>query len=73
MEGAMEAAFDFFALSKEEKQKFASTDVHKPVRYGVCPTDDRVVKPCDFLKQHPLQDWISHIPINIGKRWEKMQ
>lgn len=61
----MEAALGFFALPQEEKQVFASTDVRKPVRYGVCPTDDdKVIKRRDFLKQyaHPLQDWIRYWP-----------
>ena len=55
MSSALDAAANFFAL---EKKEYASEDGHQPVRYGVCPEDERIIKPRDFLKQyaHPLDE-----------------
>ncbi|ONK73521.1 uncharacterized protein A4U43_C04F32500 [Asparagus officinalis] len=72
--GALEAAAGFFALSEEEKKEYASEDVHQPVRYGVCTKDDRIIKPRDFLKQYanPLDEWIKFWPHSPPDYREKM-
>jgi len=61
-------ASDFFKLPTEEKVKFMSNDVKKPVRYGTSlkDGDDKFQLWRVFLKHyaHPLSDWIHLWPKN---------
>ncbi|OAY69596.1 Hyoscyamine 6-dioxygenase [Ananas comosus] len=71
MKGALEAASDFFALSKEAKGQFASDDIRRPVRYETGTKDG---KARSFLKHyaHPLSDWIHLWPAEPPSYREKM-
>ncbi|RWR87332.1 protein DMR6-LIKE OXYGENASE 1-like protein [Cinnamomum micranthum f. kanehirae] len=61
IEGAMEAASEFFNLPVDEKMLLMSGDVKKPVRYGTSlnHVKDTVYFWRDFLKHysHPLSKW----------------
>lgn len=61
-------AFSFFNLPTQEKLKFKSNDVYKPVRYGTSLKDglDKVQFWRVFLKHyaHPLDAWIDSWPEN---------
>ncbi|KAE9465030.1 hypothetical protein C3L33_03040, partial [Rhododendron williamsianum] len=68
LDGALSSAFDFFRLPTEEKSKFMSNDVHKPVRYGTSLKDgvDKIQFWRVFLKHYayPLEDWVMSWPEN---------
>lgn len=69
LDGALSTALSFFNLPNEEKVKFMSNDVHKPVRYGTTSLKDGVdkVQPLRVLLKHyahPLKDWIEQWPAN---------
>lgn len=68
IEGAMEAASEFFNLPVEEKMPLMSGDVKKPVRYGTSlnHVKDTVYFWRDFLKHysHPLSKWVNLWPSN---------
>lgn len=68
MDKALGAADDFFHLPTNEKMKFMSSDVHKPVRYGTSIKDgvDKIQYWRVFLKHYanPLNDWILSWPEN---------
>ncbi|XP_031280203.1 flavanone 3-dioxygenase 3 [Pistacia vera] len=68
LDEALSSAFDFFKLPAEEKVKFMSNDVYKPVRYGTSLKDriDKIQFWRVFLKHyaHPLDDWIDSWPQN---------
>ncbi|ONK65766.1 uncharacterized protein A4U43_C06F760 [Asparagus officinalis] len=59
MNDALEAASIFFDLSAEEKEKFASDDRSKLLRYRANPKDD-ISRARDILKFYaqPLSEWI---------------
>ncbi|XP_010680487.2 2-oxoglutarate-dependent dioxygenase 21, chloroplastic [Beta vulgaris subsp. vulgaris] len=66
MDKALSAADEFFHLPTNEKMKFMSSDVHKPVRYGTSIKDgvDKIQYWRVFLKHYanPLNDWILSWP-----------
>ena len=68
LDKALAAADGFFRLPAEEKLKFMSSDVHKPVRYGTSIKDgvDKIQFWRIFLKTyaHPLKDWLQFWPHN---------
>lgn len=70
LEEAISAASSFFNQPMEQKVKFMSGDVHKPVRYGTGFNFKEGVERTQywrlFLKHyaHPLQDWIGSWPEN---------
>ena len=63
MDCALEAASDFFKLPSETKEKFASEDLRRPVRYDTS-SKDSISMPRAFLKHyaHPLSEWIQYWP-----------
>lgn len=63
MDGAVEAASDFFKLPSETKQEFASDDIRQPVRYGTSSKDGTHMSRA-FLKHyaHPLSEWMKYWP-----------
>ncbi|KAJ3681804.1 hypothetical protein LUZ60_014377 [Juncus effusus] len=73
MNGALEAASAFFELHPDEKTKFASNDVKRPVRYedGLKGSEN---KPRLLLKHYanPLADWVHLWPPNPPYYREKM-
>ncbi|KAL9245614.1 hypothetical protein vseg_019243 [Gypsophila vaccaria] len=68
LDRALKAADKFFQLPADEKMKFMSRDVHKPVRYATSLRDgiDKIQFWRVFLKQYanPLEDWIQEWPEN---------
>ncbi|KAJ0589768.1 putative flavanone 3-dioxygenase [Helianthus annuus] len=76
MKDALDAAEDFFNLPSDEKTRFASTDVHEPVRYGTSVNHgtDKVFYWRDFIKHYanPISDWIHLWPSNPPTYKEKM-
>lgn len=68
LDGALDAAFNFFKLPTTEKVKFMSNDVHKAVRYGSSLKDglDKLQYWRVFLKHYayPLDEWIQQWPTN---------
>ncbi|XP_075111271.1 flavanone 3-dioxygenase 3-like isoform X2 [Nicotiana tabacum] len=76
LDGALSAAFGFFDLATEDKEKIMSNDVYKPVRYGTSLKDgeDKVQFWRVFLKHYanPLIDWIKLWPENPPDYREKM-
>lgn len=68
LDGALSTAFDFFKLPSEEKMKFMSGDVHRPVRYSTSLKDgiDEIQFWRVILKHyaHPLDHWIDFWPKN---------
>ncbi|KAL7585960.1 flavanone 3-dioxygenase 3 [Lactuca sativa] len=72
---ALESAFNFFNLPTNEKEKYMSNDVHKPVRYGTSIKDgeDKIQFWRVFLKlyAHPLSEWIKQWPSNPPDYREK--
>lgn len=65
MKGALEAATEFFELSTEHKEKFASDDIRQPIRYDTSSRDG-ISLARSFLKHYsnPLEDWIHCWPAN---------
>jgi isopenicillin N synthase-like dioxygenase len=63
MDGAFEAALDFFKLPSEIKEEFASDDLRQPVRYDTS-SKDGISMSRAFLKHyaHPLSDWMQYWP-----------
>lgn len=63
MDGAVEAASDFFKLPSEVKEEFASDDLRQPVRYDTS-SKDGISMSRAFLKHyaHPLSDWVQYWP-----------
>ncbi|WVZ87593.1 hypothetical protein U9M48_034204 [Paspalum notatum var. saurae] len=59
MKDALDVALEFFALSTEHKEKFASVDIQRPIRYDTSSRDG-ISKVRSFLKHYanPLQDWV---------------
>ncbi|GAV72649.1 2OG-FeII_Oxy domain-containing protein/DIOX_N domain-containing protein [Cephalotus follicularis] len=76
LDEAITLAIGFFKLPTEEKMKFMSTDVYKPVRYATSLTGevDGVQLCRAFLKlySHPLKDYIDDWPNNPPDYREKM-
>ncbi|KAK9292516.1 hypothetical protein L1049_020489 [Liquidambar formosana] len=76
LDGALSSAFDFFDLPAEEKLKYMSNNVHKPVRFGTSLKDgvDKIQFWRVFLKHyaHPLKDWVGLWPQNPPNYREKM-
>lgn len=76
LDKALAAAYGFFNLPAEEKLKFMSSDVHKPVRYGTSIKDgvERIQFWRMFLKTyaHPLKDWLQFWPHNPPNYREDM-
>ncbi|KAI6696148.1 hypothetical protein NL676_016267 [Syzygium grande] len=76
MDKALHAASSFFDLPTEEKMKYMSNDVHKPVRYVTSLKDgsDKIQFWRVFLKHyaHPLEHWMGHWPENPPHYREKM-
>ncbi|XP_021714029.1 flavanone 3-dioxygenase 3-like [Chenopodium quinoa] len=68
LDKALGAADEFFHLPADEKLKFMSKDVHKPVRYGTSLKDgvDKIQFWRVFLKHYanPLNDWVQSWPEN---------
>ena len=63
MDGAIEAASEFFKLPSEMKEEFASDDLRQPVRYDTS-SKDGISMSRAFLKHyaHPLSDWMQYWP-----------
>jgi isopenicillin N synthase-like dioxygenase len=63
MDGAFEAALDFFKLPSEIKEEFASDDLRQPVRYDTS-SKDGISMSRAFLKHyaHHLSDWMQYWP-----------
>nr|XP_043625765.1 flavanone 3-dioxygenase 3-like [Erigeron canadensis] len=68
MEDALAISKEFFQLPSEEKMKFASGNVHDPVRYGTSMNHVRDNVFCwrDFLKHYanPISEWSHTWPLN---------
>lgn len=68
LDDALSAAFEFFKLPAQEKMKYMSNDVHKPVRYSTSLKDEagKIQFWRAFLKHysHPLETWIGSWPDN---------
>jgi isopenicillin N synthase-like dioxygenase len=64
MNGALEAALEFFDMSTEHKEVFASDDIRGPIRYDTSARDG-ISKSRSFLKHYanPLEDWIKFWPM----------
>lgn len=73
MDGAMAAAAEFFEMSNESKEEFASTDIRHPVRYDTSSRDG-ISKARSFFKHYanPLPDWVSFWPLQPPSYREKM-
>ncbi|PUZ49400.1 hypothetical protein GQ55_7G323000 [Panicum hallii var. hallii] len=73
MKGALEAASEFFKLSKEHKEKFVSADVQQPIRYDMSSRDG-ISTARSLLKHYanPLEDWVQFWPINPPTYRKKM-
>ncbi|XP_044326698.1 flavanone 3-dioxygenase 3-like [Triticum aestivum] len=65
MDGAVEAASDFFKLPSETKEEFASDDLRRPVRYDTS-SKDGISMSRAYLKHyaHPLGEWMQYWPEN---------
>lgn len=65
MDGAVEAASDFFKLPSETKEEFASDDLRRPVRYDTS-SKDGISMSRSYLKHyaHPLSEWKQYWPEN---------
>uniref|UniRef100_A0A0D9WAW3 Fe2OG dioxygenase domain-containing protein n=1 Tax=Leersia perrieri TaxID=77586 RepID=A0A0D9WAW3_9ORYZ len=63
MDGAVEAASEFFKLPSEIKEEYASDDIRQPVRYDTS-SKDGISMSRAFLKHyaHPLCDWLQYWP-----------
>ncbi|KAM0878401.1 hypothetical protein ACQ4PT_034894 [Festuca glaucescens] len=63
MDGAFQAALDFFRLPSEIKEEFASDDLRQPVRYDTS-SKDGISMSRAFLKHyaHPLSNWMQYWP-----------
>ncbi|KAK6925745.1 Isopenicillin N synthase-like, Fe(2+) 2OG dioxygenase domain [Dillenia turbinata] len=78
LDAVLSSAFKLFELSTEEKMKFSSNDVHKPVRYGTTlmlkDGVDRIPFWRSFFKHYsyPLNDWIQMWPTNPPDYRENM-
>ncbi|KAL6651846.1 hypothetical protein ACP70R_010771 [Stipagrostis hirtigluma subsp. patula] len=73
MKGALEAASEFFQLSTEHKEEFASADIRQPIRYDTSSRDG-ISKARSFLKHYanPLEDWIQFWPMHPPTYRKKM-
>uniref|UniRef100_A0A0D9ZS48 Fe2OG dioxygenase domain-containing protein n=1 Tax=Oryza glumipatula TaxID=40148 RepID=A0A0D9ZS48_9ORYZ len=73
MNGALEAASEFFQLSTERKEEFASDDIRQPIRYDTSSRDG-ISMSRSFLKHYanPLDDWIKFWPTQPPTYREKM-
>jgi len=73
MKGTLEAASEFFELSTEHKEKFASADVQQPIRYDTSSRDG-ISTARSLLKHYanPLEDWVQFWPINPPTYRKKM-
>ncbi|CAO2036941.1 unnamed protein product [Urochloa humidicola] len=73
MKGALEAASEFFELSPEYKESFASTDIRRPIRYDTSSRDG-ISKARSFLKHYanPLEDWVQYWPMYPPSYRKKM-
>jgi isopenicillin N synthase-like dioxygenase len=63
MDSALEAASEFFKLPSETKEKFASEELRRPVRYDTS-SKDSISMSRAFLKHyaHPISEWIQYWP-----------
>ncbi|XP_073365417.1 flavanone 3-dioxygenase 3-like [Aegilops tauschii subsp. strangulata] len=63
MDGAVDAASDFFKLPSETKEEFASDDLRRPVRYDTS-SKDGISMSRAYLKHyaHPLSEWVQYWP-----------
>ncbi|CAL5029431.1 unnamed protein product [Urochloa decumbens] len=73
MKGALEAASEFFELSPEYKELFASEDIRRPIRYDTSSRDG-ISKARSFLKHYanPLEDWEQYWPMHPPSYRKKM-
>jgi len=73
MKGALEAASEFFELSTEHKEMFASADIQQPIRYDTSSRDG-ISMARSLLKHYanPLEDWVQFWPINPPTYRKKM-
>ncbi|KAL6651849.1 hypothetical protein ACP70R_010774 [Stipagrostis hirtigluma subsp. patula] len=73
MKGALEAASEFFELSTEHKEEFASNDIRQPIRYDTSSRDG-ISLARSFLKLYanPLDDWIQFWPAHPPTYRKKM-
>ncbi|XP_047063545.1 2-oxoglutarate-dependent dioxygenase 21, chloroplastic-like [Lolium rigidum] len=73
MDGALEAASEFFDMSTRYKEVHASDDIRSPVRYDTTSRDG-ISKSRSFLKHYanPLDDWINLWPMQPATYREKM-
>ncbi|CAM0902310.1 unnamed protein product [Alopecurus aequalis] len=73
MDGALEAASEFFHMSTEHKEVFASDDIRSPIRYDTSAKDG-ISKSRAFLKHYanPLEDWINLWPMQPATYRKKM-
>ncbi|CAH1448172.1 unnamed protein product [Lactuca virosa] len=76
MKDALDSAEEFFNLPSDKKMCYASTDVHKPVRYGTSLNHgtDKVLYWRDFIKHYanPISEWIHLWPSDPPSYKEKM-
>ncbi|KZV51916.1 hypothetical protein F511_09180 [Dorcoceras hygrometricum] len=78
LDGALSVASDFFNLPSQDKAKFYSPDIHRPVRYSTSFKDVGAAGQARswraFLKHyaHPLQEWIGLWPQNPPLYREKI-
>ncbi|CAM0902311.1 unnamed protein product [Alopecurus aequalis] len=73
MTGALEAASEFFDMSAERKEVFASDDIRSPIRYDTS-AQDGISKSRAFLKHYanPLEEWINFWPMQPATYRKKM-
>ncbi|KAL6844149.1 hypothetical protein ACP4OV_025822 [Aristida adscensionis] len=73
MKGALDAASEFFKLSTEDKEEFASADIRQPIRYDTSSRDG-ISKARSFLKHYanPLEEWVQYWPMHPPTYRKKM-
>ncbi|KAF7019373.1 hypothetical protein CFC21_032550 [Triticum aestivum] len=73
MDGALEAASEFFDMPAERKAAFACADIRSPVRYDTS-SKDGISKARSFLKHYanPLDHWVDSWPTQPATYRKKM-
>ncbi|KAM3371420.1 hypothetical protein ACQJBY_018684 [Aegilops geniculata] len=73
MDGALEAASEFFDMPAERKAAFACDDIRSPVRYDTS-SKDGISKARSFLKHYanPLDHWVDSWPTQPASYRKKM-
>ncbi|KAI5009986.1 hypothetical protein ZWY2020_012123 [Hordeum vulgare] len=81
MDGAVEAASDFFKLPSEIKEEFASDDIRQPVRYDTSSKDGiSLSRALLKLYARPLSDWVQYwsekppiYRLGLGKDYQQVK